>query len=114
MYHCINVLILKLFNLFNSFQWSINFLADNEEIDVYFYLITVHTGIRKGSGTTSNVNCNLVGENNESGLRVLSDGINQVSETQMDRQTSRQTYTTYCIITDHRPVNIMNILLGDL
>ncbi|KAL5018309.1 hypothetical protein ScPMuIL_004031 [Solemya velum] len=67
-------------------KWSINFLADNEDADMYFYLITVYTGIRKGSGTTSNVNCMLVGENNESGMRVLSDGINQGFEAGSTRQ----------------------------
>ncbi|KAL5019308.1 hypothetical protein ScPMuIL_005030 [Solemya velum] len=70
----------------DSEKWSINFLADNEDADVYFYLITVYTGIRKGSGTTSNVNCMLVGEHGESGMRVLSDGINQGFESGSTRQ----------------------------
>ncbi|KAL5018449.1 hypothetical protein ScPMuIL_004171 [Solemya velum] len=70
----------------DSAKWSINFLADNEDADVYFYLITVYTGIRKGSGTTSNVNCMLVGEHGESGMRVLSDGINQGFESGSTRQ----------------------------
>lgn len=60
------------------FQWSIYFLADSEATDRYFYLITVHTGFRRGSGTKSNVCFVLSGEDNDTGVRLLTDGITEV------------------------------------
>lgn len=46
--------------------------------DNYFYLLTVQTGMRRGAGTKSNVNFVLVGNEEDSGIRVLSDGIKEV------------------------------------
>ncbi|KAH9502348.1 Polycystic kidney disease protein 1-like 2 [Bulinus truncatus] len=57
------------------FQWGVFPLVDNYAYDNYFYLITVHTGLRKSAGTTSNVNFTLSGESDDSGIRKLSDGI---------------------------------------
>lgn len=60
------------------FQWSVYFLADSEATDRYFYLITVHTGFRRGSGTKSNVCFVLSGEDDDTGVRLLTDGITEV------------------------------------
>ncbi|KAI8796885.1 polycystic kidney disease protein 1 2, partial [Biomphalaria glabrata] len=57
------------------FQWGVFPLSDNYAYDDYFYLITVHTGLRKSAGTTSNVSFDLSGEHGDSGLRRLSDGV---------------------------------------
>ncbi|KAH9502342.1 hypothetical protein Btru_073502, partial [Bulinus truncatus] len=57
------------------FQWGVFPLVDNYAYDNYFYLITVHTGLRKSAGTTSNVNFTLSGESVDSGIRKLSDGV---------------------------------------
>lgn len=51
---------------------------DSEARDKYFYLITVHTGFRRGSGTKSNVCFVLSGEENDTGVRLLTDGITEV------------------------------------
>ena len=61
------------------FQWSMRFLCDCDKEDRYFYLIYVHTGLRPGAGTVSNVNFVLGGESGDSGIRLLSDGIEHVS-----------------------------------
>jgi hypothetical protein len=42
-------------------------------------LITVHTGVGKESGTTSNISFVMSGETADSGVRKLSDGKIQVS-----------------------------------
>ena len=62
-----------------SLQWNTYFLCDSDSSDEYFYLITVHTGLRKGAGTKSLVNFVLTGEDEDSGVRILSDGIREVS-----------------------------------
>lgn len=51
---------------------------DHDVKDNYFYLITVQTGMRRGAGTKSNVNFVLVGNEEDSGIRILSDGIKEV------------------------------------
>lgn len=51
---------------------------DNLPIDTYHYLITVHTGVGKEAGTTSNISFVMSGEMSDSGVRKLSDGKNQV------------------------------------
>ena len=60
-------------------QWSMRFLCDCDSEDPYFYMISVHTGLRPGSGTDSNVNFVLAGEGGDSGVRLLSDGVEHVS-----------------------------------
>ncbi|XP_055877336.1 uncharacterized protein LOC106064392 isoform X1 [Biomphalaria glabrata] len=57
------------------FQWGVFPLSDNYAYDDYFYLITVHTGLRKSAGTTSNVSFTLSGELTDTGIRRLSDGV---------------------------------------
>lgn len=56
-----------------------HFLVDHGADDNYFYLLTIHTGMRKGAGTKSNVNFVLVGNDEDSGIRILSDGIKEVN-----------------------------------
>lgn len=54
-------------------------MCDSENTDVYFYLMTVYTGLRRDGGTQSNVNFIVGGEDCDSGVRVLSDGLSQVT-----------------------------------
>ncbi len=61
------------------FQWTATPLVDNLPIDIYHYLITVHTGVGKESGTTSNINFVISGESSDSGVRKLTDGKIKVS-----------------------------------
>lgn len=60
-------------------QWVPQFLCDNGENDVYYYMITVYTGMRRGSATMSNVNFIIVGEEEDSGIRLLSGSDHNVS-----------------------------------
>ncbi|CAF0958355.1 unnamed protein product [Adineta ricciae] len=55
-------------------KWTAAPLIDNLPIDTYHYLVTVHTGIGKESGTTSNVSFVISGELADSGVRKLADG----------------------------------------
>ncbi|KAL8594137.1 hypothetical protein ACOMHN_047877 [Nucella lapillus] len=55
-------------------RWLVGYLKDNLVDDGYFYLVTVHTGIRRGAGTLSNVKFILTGQLGDTGVRVLSDG----------------------------------------
>ncbi|XP_076445170.1 polycystin-1-like protein 2 [Babylonia areolata] len=55
-------------------RWLVGYLRDNLVDDSYFYLVTVHTGIRRGAGTLSNVKFILTGQGGDTGVRVLSDG----------------------------------------
>ena len=61
------------------FQWSPHFLIDNKKTDDYFYMVTVHTGLRPGSGTKANVFFILAGEANETDTRILADGHSKVN-----------------------------------
>ena len=63
------------------FQWTAAPLVDNLPIDTYHYLITVHTGFGKHSGTTSNISFVISGELADSGVRKLTNGKIQVSFT---------------------------------
>lgn len=65
--------------LYVSTKWSVRFLCDCDSEDKYFYIISVHTGLRPGAGTDSNVNFVLAGEAGDTGVRCLSDGIEHVS-----------------------------------
>ncbi|UJR29011.1 hypothetical protein I4U23_010229 [Adineta vaga] len=58
-------------------KWTAAPLIDNLPIDTYHYLITVHTGVGKESGTTSHINFVISGELSDSGVRKLSDGKTQ-------------------------------------
>ncbi|ESP00683.1 hypothetical protein LOTGIDRAFT_157972 [Lottia gigantea] len=55
-------------------KWQVGYLKDNHKDDEYFYLLTVETGLRKHSGTRSNVYFILSSQKADSGVRVLSDG----------------------------------------
>ncbi|CAF1143554.1 unnamed protein product [Rotaria sordida] len=55
-------------------KWTAAPLMDNLPIDAYHYLITVHTGVGKEAGTTSNISFVMSGESADSGVRKLSDG----------------------------------------
>ncbi|KAJ8298359.1 hypothetical protein KUTeg_024890 [Tegillarca granosa] len=67
-------------------RWAAYFLADSDESDNYFYLITVHTGLRRGAGTKSKVYFVLSGEKADTGVRTLTDGINEGFETGSTRK----------------------------
>ena len=54
-------------------------LCDNIAGENYYYQISVYTGMRKGSGTKSNVNIVLSGDNADTGVRSLQDYNNRVS-----------------------------------
>ena len=56
-------------------------LADNFSSDNYFYVIKVITGIRPGAGTRSRVGFVLAGEEMDTGVRELSDGVRKVGIT---------------------------------
>ena len=49
-------------------------MVDNLSIDIFHYLITVHTGIGKEAGTTSTISFVVSGEMGDSGVRKLTDG----------------------------------------
>ncbi|PVD28963.1 hypothetical protein C0Q70_11559 [Pomacea canaliculata] len=55
-------------------KWLVGYLKDNLVGENYLYLLTVHTGLKRGSGTKSNVSFVLGGSHADSGIRVLSDG----------------------------------------
>ncbi|XP_021376367.1 uncharacterized protein LOC110465104 isoform X2 [Mizuhopecten yessoensis] len=67
-------------------RWATHFLCDSDSEDRYFYLITVHTGLRGGAGTKSLVNFVLAGEEMDTGVRLLSDGDKQGFETSSVRK----------------------------
>lgn len=54
------------------------FLSDHTTSHVYFYLISVYTGLRRGAGTKSNVYFMVTGERCDTGIRVLNDGRKEV------------------------------------
>ncbi|XP_055877066.1 polycystin family receptor for egg jelly-like isoform X1 [Biomphalaria glabrata] len=58
-------------------QWGVFPLVDNCSNNTYFYLITVHTGLRRSAGTKSNVYFCLSGQDHDTGIRKLSDGIKE-------------------------------------
>ncbi|XP_061167307.1 polycystin-1-like protein 2 isoform X1 [Saccostrea echinata] len=62
-------------------RWAIHFLVDSDSTDEYFYMITVHTGLRRGAGTKSVVNFVLAGDEDDSGVRILSDGVKEGFDT---------------------------------
>ena len=59
-------------------QWGIAPFTDNAVGDSYHYHVTVHTGMRSGSGTTSNVFLMLGGENCDSEVRKVEDTLDRV------------------------------------
>ncbi|XP_041364036.1 uncharacterized protein LOC121379460 [Gigantopelta aegis] len=55
-------------------RWKIGYLKDNLVMDKYFYLISIYTGLRKNSGTRSNISFVLSGDFGDTGVRQLTDG----------------------------------------
>ncbi|PVD38502.1 hypothetical protein C0Q70_01117 [Pomacea canaliculata] len=55
-------------------RWQVGFLTDNVVGSSYFYLLTVHTGLKRGSGTKSNISFVITGSQTDSGVRGLTDG----------------------------------------
>ena len=53
-------------------------LEDNFCDDCYFYLITVYTGMIRHGGTRSTIEFSITGEEADSGIRVLTDGVRKV------------------------------------
>ncbi|XP_061191524.1 uncharacterized protein LOC133199666 [Saccostrea echinata] len=70
--YIILVIILRKQDYKDALKWAPQFLCDNGENDIYFYMITVYTGMRRGAATMSNVNFILSGEDEDSGIRILS------------------------------------------
>lgn len=62
----------------SNFQWGITPLSDNFSEDNYFYVIKVFTGMRPGAGTRSRVSIVIAGEEMDTGVRELSDGVREV------------------------------------
>jgi len=60
------------------FQWMPYFLCDNKGGENYFYMVSVHTGLRPSSGTKSNVCFIVAGEARDTGARILSNGTTKV------------------------------------
>ncbi|XP_069123241.1 polycystin family receptor for egg jelly-like [Argopecten irradians] len=58
-------------------KWTTHFLSDTDRNDSYFYIVSVTTGLRRGSGTKSNVSFVVAGDYSDSGVRILSDGKSQ-------------------------------------
>ena len=53
-------------------------LIDNFADDTYYYLLTVYTGMRRGAGTKSKIGFIVAGEEYDSGVRELHDGVRDV------------------------------------
>lgn len=51
---------------------------DNDIADNYFYILKVYTGMRTGSGTESKIGFILVGEDGDTGVRILDDASHTV------------------------------------
>ncbi|XP_012940372.2 polycystic kidney disease protein 1-like 2 [Aplysia californica] len=60
-------------------RWQVGYLSDNLAMDNYYYLLTVHTGLSRGSGTTSRVSFVLTGVSGDTSVRLLTDGKQQLS-----------------------------------
>lgn len=75
--------VLNLYNLFkiktDIFKWSHVFLIDNNVCDETYYILRVYTGVRTGSGTKSKIGFVLVGEEGDTGIRILDDETHVVS-----------------------------------
>jgi polycystin 1L2 len=50
---------------------DLSVLSDNDFLDTYFYMISVQTGLRVGSGTSSNISFILGGSDADTGVRNL-------------------------------------------
>ncbi|XP_035680498.1 uncharacterized protein LOC118418574 [Branchiostoma floridae] len=59
-------------------KWGVLPIADNNESDENFYLLTVYTGMKAGSGTSSKAGIILHGADGDTGARPLAASKNQV------------------------------------
>ncbi|XP_078674748.1 polycystin-1-like protein 2 [Branchiostoma floridae x Branchiostoma belcheri] len=59
-------------------KWGVLPIADNKESDENFYLLTVYTGLKSGSGTSSKAGIILHGADGDTGPRPLAASKNQV------------------------------------
>ncbi|XP_063447031.1 polycystin-1-like protein 2 [Mytilus trossulus] len=73
--YCIIFCVLRRLDNRDTGQCLPTFLLDNDFFDTHFYMISVQTGLRVGSATSSNVSFILGGTDADSGVRSLSDGI---------------------------------------
>ncbi|CAC5377684.1 PKD1L2 [Mytilus coruscus] len=56
-------------------RWGVTPLIDNFVDDTYYYLVTVYTGMRRGAGTKSKIGFIVHGQDGDTGIRELSDGV---------------------------------------
>lgn len=54
-------------------------LIDNDMADSHFFILKVYTGMRTGAGTDSKIGFVLMGEEGDSGVRILDDDSHIVS-----------------------------------
>ncbi|XP_063446785.1 polycystin-1-like protein 2 [Mytilus trossulus] len=56
-------------------KWGVTPLIDNFVDDTYYYLVTVYTGMRRGAGTKSRIGFIIHGQDGDTGIRELADGV---------------------------------------
>ncbi|CAH1773828.1 unnamed protein product [Owenia fusiformis] len=56
-------------------RWGVTLLKDNDPDEHYFYIINVYTGMRRGAGTKSKISFILAGQDEDTGVRQLDDGL---------------------------------------
>ena len=65
--------------IIHYFQWACLPLIDNVDEDTFEYQIHVYTGQKSNAGTRSNVYFQLFGEDADTGVRRLEDGMREVN-----------------------------------
>ncbi|KAK3090920.1 hypothetical protein FSP39_015723 [Pinctada imbricata] len=58
-------------------KWGVTPLIDNFADDTYYYLVTVYTGMRRDAGTKSRIGFIVAGDDYDSGVRELYDGVRE-------------------------------------
>ncbi|CAG5132504.1 unnamed protein product, partial [Candidula unifasciata] len=71
--YVILLIVLRHMDKKDLIKWGALPLEDNLPTDSYHYLVTVQTGIKKGSGTDSRIRFIVSGEDGDSGVRKLID-----------------------------------------
>ncbi|CAG2248795.1 PKD1L2 [Mytilus edulis] len=56
-------------------RFGVTPLVDNFVDDTYYYLVTVYTGMKRGAGTKSRIGFIVHGQDEDTGIRELSDGL---------------------------------------
>lgn len=79
-------------------RWGATPLSDNLPSDMYYYLISVQTGVGKDTGTTSKVGFVLSGENADSGVRKLSDDKRKVDGFRFKKIKSLSIWVQFTVI----------------